>query len=187
MIDYGAIAFKNGKLISTEMSTSMITTCGFSDKNKLLPGRKSPFDGNFSIVIGDKTLVIGFFKTYVAWWYDCFPDEKNPEARYDSDGEYFGFSEYVKWKKWEKDFYIGLKNHANLTVKHKNGYYVAKLKFNGDNYKIYFGYGVDFDFYKKTKRVNYYRSPEYLIKSCTITIIHKLKTLIKGENYESER
>ena len=101
-IDYGAIAFKNGKLISTEMFTPMEDTCGFSDEEQLLPQTKNSFDGNDFIIIGNKRLIFGFCKTYIRWWYDCFPDEENPEERYDVDGEFFGWSDYVKWKKWEK-------------------------------------------------------------------------------------
>ena len=35
---------------------------------------------------------------------------------------------------------------------------VRVLNYNGDKYKVYFGYGVDFDAYKKWHIVNYYRS-----------------------------
>lgn len=40
-IDYGAIAFKNRKLISSEMFTPMSETCGFSDEDGLLPGAEA--------------------------------------------------------------------------------------------------------------------------------------------------
>lgn len=48
-----------------------------------------------------------------------------------------------------------------MKVTKRNGYYVFKWKYKGNRYKVYFGYGVDIDYYKKYRIVNYYRSPEF--------------------------
>jgi len=156
-IDYGAIAFKNKKLISTDMFTPMEETCGFSDKKT-----EDHFDGNQFVVCGDKDLYMGFYKKFMCWKsnYDDKSDDKifNP------------YQDFQKWKYWEKDIYYQENNDENsfektrIIIKHKNGYYVARWEYKGDKYKVYFGYGVDFDFYKRTKRVNYYRSPENYLK-----------------------
>ena len=164
MIDYGAIAFKNGNLISTGMFTPMEETCGFSDKDVPLPQTESSFDGNYFVVLGNDRLVLGFYKTSLHWWHDLFSDEKDPNVRYDVGGEFFGMSDYTGWKRWEKTFTLGCGNWTDVTVKPRNGYYVARFSMDDDKYKVYFGYGVDLPFYKRTRRVNYYRSPEYLFK-----------------------
>ena len=161
MFDYGAVALKNGKLISTDFFTDMKDTCGFTDADNLLPGTKSSFDGNCFITIGNRALLLGFYKSCLQWWFD-WGDNSNP--RYEFDCECFGSSGYTKWSKWEQGFGLGSGDtyqYVHVTVKPKNGYYVAKFTLDNDKYKVYFGYGVDLDWYKKTKRVNYYTSPEY--------------------------
>lgn len=45
MMDYGAIAFKNGKLISTDMFTPMIDMVGWEDTNKDVYESRSHIDG----------------------------------------------------------------------------------------------------------------------------------------------
>jgi len=173
MMDYGAIAFKNGKLISTNMFTPMEATCGFSDEGSPLPQNQFTFDKNYFVVIGNERMVFGFYKTSVSWWIDQFPNETDPSRRYTVDYRWFDFGEYEKWRRWSKAWF--LKNHegskgdvtdgelVEFIVKPRNGYFVARLKNSRDEYKVYFGCGVDFSFYKKTRRVNYYRSPEFLL------------------------
>lgn len=157
-IDYGAIAFKNKKLISTELFTPMKDTCGFSDRNST----ETDFDGNQFVVCGDKDLYIGFYKSIMQW-------KTNYEETADSE-TFSCYQEFKKWKYWEKDILCKTKERNGgyeevlIIVKPKNGYYVAKWEYKGDKYKVCFGYGVDLDFYKKTKRVNYYISPEYYFK-----------------------
>ena len=57
MVDYGAIAWKDGKLISTDMFTPMEDMVGWSDNSKY------KLEGNYFAYIGDKDLVIGFYKS----------------------------------------------------------------------------------------------------------------------------
>ena len=85
-------------------------------------------------------------------------------------------------KFWEKELYApSCKDWMQIKVKPQNGYYVATIidKNSDDTYKVYFGYGVDVEFYKKTGRVNYYRSPEYFFKS----LPHKIKNIIYDIKY----
>lgn len=182
VIDYGAIAFKNGKLISTGMFTDMKDTVGFSDKELPLLGREGQesIGGNCFVTVGDERIIIGFFKCTMLWWVKtAVKDDPNHGYAYRENVEMFGYSPYVKWGRWENQLCI--ESHwgkragwVKMVVKPKNGYYVAKITvyeafpLSGKNvsarYKVYFGYGVDYDFYKKTRRVNYYRSPEHLIR-----------------------
>lgn len=172
MIDYGAIAFKNGKLISTEMFTPMRETCGFSDEDKRLPGSDVSFDGNYFVVLGNTDIVFGFYKTAIHWWRNTSYEP--------SGGEFFGASDYVGWRYWYRFFFI--KNEVvELKVRPRNGYYVARFSINGDRYKVYFGYGVDFPFYQKTRRVNYYRSPEYLVIKTKWIIKNNIKRFLRKD------
>ena len=161
IIDYGAIAFKNGKLISTEMFTPMEETCGFSDKQNILPGTDHSFDGNHFVTIGNRQFIVGFYKESVSW---CFDHGKTwNENRYEGGVELVSWSDYHGWTRWEKSFST-FRQEREITVKPRNGYYVAKVIIETDTYKVFFGCGVDLNFYKRTGRVNYYRSPEYYVQ-----------------------
>lgn len=158
-IDYGAIGFKNGKLISTGFVTPMEETCGFSDKEHLLSGETRSFSGNYFLVVGNNEVVLGFYKAMMRWW-------SITNDRIDNGIEYFDWGAYNGWKYWYKAL-ISDNHSVTIKVRPRNGYYVAKIDMvdtrtqEHEYYKVYFGYGVDFDFYVRTKRVNYYRSPEF--------------------------
>lgn len=158
MIDYGAIAFKNGKLISTDMFTPMIDMVGWEDTEKDMcfnyySKRDEPLklNGNYFAYIGDSYYMIAFYKTYMRM-------VDNIGNIIYSDTECFGSTNYTwsKWKKWFGGSYI--------KVTKRNGYFVCKWKYEGNKYKVYFGHGVDLDYYKKYHIVNYYRSPKYILK-----------------------
>ena len=161
IIDYGAIAFKNGRLISTDMFTPMEETCGFSDRDNYLPKMDFSFDGNMFVTVGNRDIVIGFYKEQIHWWAYC-GDKVSDEYKYNIGYEYFNCSNYTGWKKWHK--IVVAEDIIVIDVKRKNGYYKAKFDINGDKYMVYFGYGVDFGFYERTHFVNYYRSLEYFAK-----------------------
>lgn len=164
MIDYGAIAFKNGKLISTSMFTPMIDMVGWEDSEDDLDhhGAKLSLKGNYFAYIGDSDYTLCFYKTYlkmVEYW------EQSEKEEYYVNSEWLDITHY-KWSKWSAQF-GEYKWHDNLVVKKKNGYYVCRWKYKGDRYKVYFGYGVDLNLYKKTKLihfVNYFRLPQHVIK-----------------------
>ena len=172
-MDYGAIAFKNGKLISTEMFTPMKDMVGWEDTEKdtythyeLSGNIKLPLrlKDNYFAYVGDEDCTIAFFKesiiiTEKLSWGDFM-------RHYESFGN---TSAYYKWSKY--DWFAGRKK---IKVTKRNGYYVCKWKYKGDKYKVYFGYGVDLGYYKKWHIVNYYRSPQHLVCRAVCKIKDKI-------------
>ena len=169
MIDYGAIAFKNGKLISTEMFTPMIDMVGWEDtendkyeafphvdnepeSNYMKPLR---LNGNYFAYVGDSDVTLAFYKEQMVIV------NKHNDGTFSYDHEYFNCTHYV-WSRWE-DYVIdrSIHNFVKVTVTKRNGYLVCRWKYKGDKYKVYFGYGVDLPYYKKWHIVNYYRSPKH--------------------------
>lgn len=158
MIDYGAIAFKNGNLISTEMFTPMIDMVGWEDTEKDVyhdyntnKDEQLKLKGNYFAYIGDAECTVAFYKCGLRI-VERFEDE------FWSDSEWFD-DHYYTWSKWVK----WIKGN-DMKVTKRNGYYVFKWKYKSDKYKVYFGYGVDYDCYKKYHMVNYYRSPMFIVK-----------------------
>lgn len=163
MMDYGAIAFKNGKLISTGMFTSMIDMVGWEDTENDVyrnwhTDKYEPLNlkDNFFAYVGDSDCTLAFYKCQIDISY------KYNDGTYGHRHEWFNSTNYVGWRKWEYHIgWFGDIDYGAPTVTKRNGYYVCKWKYKGDNYKVYFGYGVDFDYYKKHRIANYYRSPEH--------------------------
>lgn len=171
MIDYGAIAFKNGKLISTEMFTPMIDMVGWEDTDKDVYESRSHIVGEpesnymkpinlkdeYFAYVGDKNCTLAFYKTLmtIVQRYD--------DGTFSYHYEHFGCENYT-WSKWED--YVGCchEDFSKVKITKRNGYYVCKWNYKGDKYKVYFGYGVDLPCYKKWRIVNYYRSPMFVIK-----------------------
>lgn len=157
MMDYGAIAFKNGKLISTEMFTPMIDMVGWEDTDKdtyhnYQTNKDEPLElnGNYFAYIGDKDCTLAFYKTQIV-----IVSRYKDDGTFGYDHEYLNGTGYT-WSKWKN--YAG---GSDVTVTKRNGYLVCKWKYKGDKYKVYFGYGVDLPYYKKWHIVNYYRSPKH--------------------------
>ena len=152
MIDYGAIAWKNGKLISTDMFTDMEDMVGWSDDGE------HSLEGNYFAYIGDKDLTLAFYKTSMRIY--------RPTFSYDNDNIFFGSERFEGWKKW---WMWTTSNHkdAEIIVKPKrfHGYYVCRMKYNGDKYKVAFGYGVDLGYYEKYHIIDYYGTPRFRVKS----------------------
>lgn len=151
MIDYGAIAFKNGKLISTEKFTPMIDMVGWEDT-------ENDLKGNYFAYVGDKDCTLAFYKeqmVIVERYYD---------GSFSRHYEFFNNTYNYKWYKWVKHAGICDEKFPKVKVTKRNGYLVCKWKYKGDKYKVYFGCGVDLNYYKKCHMVNYYRSPKYIIK-----------------------
>ena len=171
MMDYGAIAFKNGKLISTKMFTPMIDMVGWEDTEKdtyynynTEKDEQLKLNGNYFAYIGDAECTVAFYKTVmrIVERYD---------NKFYNHTELFnnGYYTWTKWTNWA---------HGNdMKVTKRNGYYVFKWKYKGDKYKVYFGYGVDLASYKRCRIVNYYRSPEYIFR-------YKIPTWIKDKIWE---
>lgn len=163
MIDYGAIAFKNGKLISTEMFTPMKDMVGWEDTeddkyhdynaDKDIP---IGLNGNYFAYIGDRDCTVAFYKQQLVLV------ERYKDGDFKYEHEYFNCTNYI-WSRWECHTFHG-EFFNKIRITKKNGYLVCKWVYKNDKYKVYFGYGVDLDSYKKWRIVNYYRSPIYKIK-----------------------
>lgn len=160
MMDYGAIAFKNGKLIQTEMFGEMIDMVGWEDTEADVYHNYDTKEdvpiklkGNYFAYIGDKDATVGFYKCHLflaeRWDYD---------NKFHVTNEWFNNTDY-KWYKWVH-MARGL-DDGDMIVTKRNGYYVFRWKYKGDKYKVYFGYGVDLYCYKKYRVVNAYRGPVY--------------------------
>ncbi len=176
IIDYGAIAFKNGKLISTNMFTPMEQTVGWKDTNKDVYRAYDCNDnyvykplnlkGNHFVYIGDRDCTIAFYKGWMIILEksddpDTTSDEylkSNHLTCYSKSCEDFLYNHYT-WIKWQ--YYAG---REDITITRRNGYFVCKWKYKENKYKVYFGYGVDFSSYKKWHMVNYYRCPASIWK-----------------------
>lgn len=144
MIDYGAIAWKDGKLISTDMFTPMIDTVGWHDDE---------IDGDNFVIIGDKDLTLGFYKNVIT-----IVRPKHTCRHFISNTEYKG------WRYW-RNVLITNEDIVEIIVKPKrfHNYYVCKMKYNGHKYKVAFGYGVDLEYYKKWHIIDYYGTPWYKV------------------------
>lgn len=167
MIDYGAIAWKNGKLISTEMFTPMKDMVGWDDSDINDP--KHRLVDNYFVYVGDKELTIAFYKSIIRIHkQDVVEDETI----------FFGSERFYKWKEWS-DFFIVGKLHDFIKISVKpvkfHDYYIFKMKYKGDNYKVAFGYGVDLSYYKKYHIIDYYGTPWFRFKELKSKIIDKIK------------
>lgn len=155
MIDYGAIAWKNGKLISKDMFTPMKDMVGWDDGDLHL---ESPLKGNYFAYIGDKDLTLAFYKNIMRIHH--------PTYLSDNDIMYFGSESFEGWKRW-RYWTISNDKYVEIIVKPKrfHNYYVCHMKYNGDKYKVAFGYGVDLGYYKKWRIIDYFGTPRYKIRS----------------------
>ena len=155
MIDYGAIAWKDGKLISTEMFTPMKEMVGWDDSNI---ETESPLVNNYFAYVGDRDLTLAFYKTYMKIYNSTFT--------YDNKEIFFGSENFEKWKRWRFYAYVH-QDFVNIIVKPKcfHNYYVCYMKYKGHEYKVAFGYGVDLNCYKKWHMIDYYSTPWYRIMS----------------------
>lgn len=170
-IDYGAIAFKNGELISTGMFTPMIDMVGWEDtENDVYESRSHEvgepesnymkpigLKGNYFAYVGDKDCTLAFYKEQMVIV------ERYNDGTFSRLHEFFNCTHYT-WSKWEDYAGICDEKFPKVKVTKRNGYLVCKWKYKGDKYKVYFGYGVDLSYYKKCRIVNYYRSPKWIIK-----------------------
>lgn len=153
MIDYGAIAWKNGKLISTEMFTPMKDMVGWDDSDLDI---EHPLVDNYFAYIGDEDFTLAFYKNLMRIY--------NAHFSYKEDVIFFGSERFEGWKKWEM---WTIPNHHSVEIIVKprrfHNYYVCHMKYKGDNYKVAFGYGVDLSYYKKTHIIDYFGTPWYRI------------------------
>ena len=166
MIDYGAIAWKDGKLISTDMFTPMEDMVGWSDEND---DKEFKLNDNCFAYIGDKDFTIGFYKG-VMYIYSAADENYNEIV-------YFGSEPFEKWNCWRKwYFFTSLDDDAELIVRPRrfHDYYICTMKYRGHKYKVAFGYGVDLKYYKKTHIIDYYGTPWFKAESICRNIRYEL-------------
>lgn len=150
VVDYGAIVWKDGKLISTDMFTPMEDMVGWSDKR---------FD-NYFAYIGDKDFTVCFYKTMMRIYSPV--DDRYEEI------VYFDCGPFEKWSRWRRWYYIdSVHDDVELIVLPRkfHDYYICMMKYRGHKYKVAFGYGVDLKYYKKTHIIDYYGTPWFKIGS----------------------
>ena len=167
MIDYGALALKNGKLLSTEFFGEMKEMVGWEDTEKdVYESRCHTFDepeseymlpiqlkNNYFAYVGDKDCTLAFYKEMIV-----IVERYNDGTFYKKD-QWLTRNGYT-WSKWEA-YVCG----SFVKVTKRNGYLVCKWKYKGDKYKVYFGYGVDVGYYQKYHIVNAYRTPAFIWKN----------------------
>lgn len=159
MIDYGAIAFKNGKLISKHMFDDMKDMVGWEDTASSVYKSNGRWEhlnlkDRYFTYVGDSSCTLAFYKTQIVIVQNNF------DGTFDYHHEYLSCTHYT-WSKWE---YFAGADLAKVVVTKRNGYLVCKWEYKGDKYKVYFGYGVDLGYYKKWRMVNYYRSPVHRLR-----------------------
>ena len=162
MVDYGAIVWKDGKLISTDMFTPMEDMVGWSDEND---DKEFKLNGNYFAYIGDKDFTVGFYKTTMRVYRP-----KADKALRDKIF-YFGSESYEGWRCWKRSYVIDHRSLKDNTVelivrpRRFHDYYICTMKYRGHKYKVAFGYGVDLNYYKKTHIFDYYGTPWFRIGS----------------------
>lgn len=155
MIDYGAIAWKNGKLMSTDMFTPMKDMVGWDDSDLDI---ENPLVDNYFAYIGDKDFTLAFYKSTMRIYNSTFSC--------DNHTIFFGSERFEGWKRWR--LYTRAKDeNIYIIVKPKrfHNYYVCYMTYNNNKYKVAFGYGVDLKCYKKWRVLDYYRTPWYCATS----------------------
>ena len=97
MIDYGAIAFKNGKLISTDMFTPMIDMVGWEDTDKDMyhdykanKYRPLELNGNYFAYVGDADVTLAFYKMQLV------SVQRFKDGTFSYHHEYFNCTNYHK-------------------------------------------------------------------------------------------
>lgn len=160
MIDYGAIAFKNGKCIQREMIDDMFSQVGWVHPDLV--------DNHFSY-IGDNELTFCFYKTVITICrYNYKINDYEIDTIYLSNSNYLGWKEYVDYTTL-KDRFI------DFTVYNLGDCsYDFRMKYKGNEYRCVFGYGIDLPYYMKTGRFNYYKSLRYKLYKLIHTIKHRL-------------
>ena len=173
MVDYGAIVWKDGKLISTDMFTPMEDMVGWTDedKNKVLcVDLSSVLAGNYFAYIGDKDFTVGFYKDIMRAY--C------PDDEYYNEELYFSGTPFRGWRYWKKWYFIdSIGDDVELIVRPRrfHDYYICTMKYRGHKYKVAFGYGVDLAYYKKTHIIDYYGTPWFRVKSWLRDIHYKIE------------
>lgn len=132
IIDYGVIAKKNKKIVTTELFTKMEDTLGFSIEKT---DEGNYIDGNYFVYLGDKEFYVGIYKTCII----AFSGNKRIGGIY---GLYH--DSYTKGTKYSHKETI---NGVEFNIKRidENERYYGCFSYKGDFYEFVYGYGVDID------------------------------------------
>lgn len=165
IVDYGAIVWKNGKLISTDMFTPMEDMVGWTDNHE------HKLEGNYFAYIGDEDFTVGFYKSTMRIY--------SPANELYNETFYFNNTPFVRWSKWRKWYIVGslLSDEVELIVRPRrhHRYYICHMIYRGHYYKVAFGYGVDLKYYKRTHIIDYYGTPWFRIGSLYKDIKYELE------------
>lgn len=167
MVDYGAIAWKDGKLISTDMFTPMEDMVGWSDKND---DKEFKLNGNCFAYIGDKDFTVGFYKNTMHIY--C------PENYVEDETIYLTDTPFEGWRRWKRWYMVNsIDDTAEIIVRPRrfHNYYICTMTYRGHKYKVAFGYGVDLAYYKKTHIIDYYGTPWFRVGSWFSDIHYKFE------------
>ena len=161
MIDYGAIVWKDGKCVSTDMFDDMQEQVGWSDEDveSYNEGRYQirHLHNNYFAYVGDAYLTLAFYKNTM-----CVYRKSRPpwvEAMY-----FGGYTHKIDFSEYACARYGDCEARIKVYKKPFHQYYVCKMKYGGHKYKVAFGYGVDYSYYKKTHIIDYYGTPWYKAK-----------------------
>ena len=155
VIDYGAIVFQNGECMNDSMyHTPLSSTIPSNILDNIPENTKRYFKNNTFITVGNENVLIGFYKEQIVWWI------RGEEI----NREFLNCSDYFGWNLWSKTLILpegSSQTFLTINTFPVKDYYVAKFKIDGDNYTVVFGCGVDYNYWRRTGRVNYYHSFKY--------------------------
>lgn len=168
MIDYGAIAWKDGKLISKEFFDDMKDMVGWDDKEMKLPTENGrTLANNYFTYVGDEDFTACFYKNMMTICY-----KEDPTSEYEIENVWMNYTNYHGWKYYADFFFVkdGLFDDiVDIKVKPKlrfgHNYFIFKMRYKDHKYKVAFGYGVDLAYYKKCHIVDYYGTPWHIAKN----------------------
>ena len=143
MIDYGVVAKKNGKILTTDFFTDMKDALGFSIEKS---DCGEPIEGNYFTYLGDRDFYVGIYKGMLSF----FSGNKFIGGIYDLYHE-----DGVRGKKYRHKETI---NGIEIDIKRldEGNRYYGRFVYKGDLYEFIYGYGVDLDinkFYGKNNKL----------------------------------
>ena len=169
-IDYGAIAWKDGKLISKEFFDSMKDMVGWKDSADLALDEDTAsktLHGNYFTYVGDEDFTACFYKHTMTI---CYKDMLTGE--YKVEKEWFNWAKYYGWKRYKNFYFVKegiFEDMVEITVKPRfrfgHNYLVFTMRYKDHTYKVAFGYGVDLAYYKKYHIIDYYGTPWHIAKN----------------------
>lgn len=133
MVDYGVIAKKNGKVVTTDLFTKMIDTLGveyeFDTEGRYIKD-------NYFVFLGDAEFYVAIYKESLY----IFNKNRHIDTIY-----YLDY--YANTRKGKKFRYKTTINGITFDIKRfDDGYrYIVRFRYKGDVYEAIYGYGVDLD------------------------------------------